>query len=70
MSPLETLPPRIDDWMSIDLAIDDQVANELAADFNVQRAYSHPTGHLIWLYVGYYSTDRGGRPDHTPRGVK
>jgi EpsI family protein len=68
VSALETLPPRVDDWTSIDLDVDDRVADELAADFNIQRAYRHPTGHLIWLYVGYYSTERGGRPDHTPRG--
>lgn len=68
VSPLETLPNRLDDWTAIDLAFDDRVADALAADFNVQRAYRHPTGQLIWLYVGYYSTERGGRPEHTPRG--
>ena len=41
---------------------------ELRADFNLQRAYTGPAGSLIWLYLGYYGTDRGGRPEHTPRG--
>lgn len=68
VSPLESLPLHLDGWRSIDLEVDDRVADELAADFNIQRAYRHPTGHLIWLYVGYYSTERGGRPEHTPRG--
>jgi len=68
VSPLATLPARLDGWTAIDLAFDDRVADELAADFNIQRAYQHPTGQLIWLYVGYYSTERGGRPEHTPRG--
>ena len=68
VSPLSALPAEIDSWTSIDLAVDDRVAEELAADFNVQRVYRHPTGQLIWLYVGYYSTERGGRPEHTPRG--
>jgi len=68
VTPLRTLPPSIDDWTSVDLEVDDRVADELAADFNIQRAYRHPTGQLIWLYVGYYSTERGGRPEHTPRG--
>lgn len=38
----------------------------LRADYNVQRFYRHPLGDHAWLYVGYYGTDRGGRPEHTP----
>jgi len=68
LSPIETLPPQVDAWSSISVAMDDRVADELAADFNLQRTYRHPTGQLIWLYVGYYSTARGGRPEHTPQG--
>ncbi len=68
VTPLASLPRQVDAWDSIELEVDDRVADELDADFNVQRAYRHPTGQLIWLYVGYYSTERGGRPEHTPRG--
>jgi EpsI family protein len=42
------------------------VVEMLDADFHVQRAYTHPLGDLVWLYVGYYGTERGGRPEHTP----
>ena len=38
----------------------------LAADHNVQRAYLHPLGYQIFVYVGYYGTERGGTPEHTP----
>jgi EpsI family protein len=38
----------------------------LRADFNLQRAYRHSLGDFVWLYVGYYGTARGGRPEHTP----
>jgi EpsI family protein len=41
---------------------------ELRADFNLQRAYATRRGDIVWLYVGYYGTERGGRPEHTPRG--
>jgi EpsI family protein len=44
------------------------VEDELRADINLQRLYVHPTGNAVWLYVGYYGTARGGRPEHTPRG--
>jgi EpsI family protein len=42
------------------------VEEMLDADFHVQRSYVHRTGFLLWLYVGYYGTERGGRPEHTP----
>ena len=38
----------------------------LRADFNLQRQYRKPLAQPIWLYVGYYGTDRGGHPEHTP----
>jgi EpsI family protein len=44
------------------------VEAELRADFNLQRAYVDGSGEVIWLYVGYYGTRHGGRPEHTPRG--
>ena len=44
------------------------MANVLEADLNLQRAYVHPAGELIWLYIGYYGTRRGGRPEHNPSG--
>ena len=42
------------------------VERMLDADFNVQRRYVHPLGGVVWLYVGYYGTGRGGHPEHTP----
>ena len=65
-SKLAQLPHRLGDWDSIDVPLDQSVESMLHADFNVQRAYSHPLGDLVWLYVGYYGTQRGGRPEHTP----
>jgi EpsI family protein len=38
----------------------------LRADFNLQRDYQGPDGAWIAVYVGYYGTARGGRPEHTP----
>ncbi len=67
VAPLEELPRRIDDWHSFDLAIDDAVEAELRADLNLQRAYRRFAGEHVWLYIGYYGTERGGRPEHTPR---
>lgn len=65
---LASLPSEIAGWGARDLPLDSVVESVLQADFNLQRAYRHPSGGLIWLYVGYYGTGRGGRPEHTPRG--
>jgi len=66
-SPLAELPDRIGPWRSTDVALGGAVENVLRADFNLQRAYVSPTREILWLYVGYYGTQRGGRPEHTPR---
>jgi EpsI family protein len=65
-APLVALPQTIGSWQAVDVPIDEAVESILRADFNLQRAYVHPLGAIVFLYVGYYGTDRGGRPEHTP----
>ncbi|HVP31954.1 MAG TPA: EpsI family protein [Myxococcota bacterium] len=65
---LAALPHRIGPWHAEDVALDQAVEAELRADLNLQRVYVDPTGESVVLYVGYYGTRRGGRPEHTPRG--
>jgi EpsI family protein len=67
-SALATLPRRIDGWEGRDIPLEAVVESELRADANLQRVYHGPSGEVLWLYVGYYGTGRGGRPEHTPRG--
>jgi EpsI family protein len=67
-SPLNDVPTQIGRWKSIDLPLASVVESELRADFNFQRTYLTRSGDKVWLYVGYYGTARGGRPEHTPRG--
>ncbi len=64
---LAGLPSQVEAWSSVDIPLDTAVESMLRADFNLQRAYVHPLGDVIWLYVGYYGTARGGRPEHLPR---
>lgn len=63
---LAQLPPALGAWSAEEIPLEDEVADMLRADVNVQRAYRHSRGELLWLYVGYYGTARGGRPEHTP----
>jgi EpsI family protein len=66
-SELATLPTQIDLYRSRDIPLASTVESILRADFNLQRAYLRGTS-VVWLYIGYYGTTRGGRPEHTPRG--
>lgn len=65
-APLLALPRDLDGWNGVDVPLEESVESMLRADANVQRVYRHPLGEIVSLYVGYYGTDRGGRPEHTP----
>jgi len=63
---LEQIPFRLGAWSGVDLPMASSVESMLQADSHVQRAYRSDDGQLVWLYVGYYGTEQGGRPEHTP----
>jgi len=66
VAPLATLPESIGPWQSKEVPLEENVESILRADFNVQRLYVHPVGFSVGIYIGYYGTERGGRPEHTP----
>ena len=63
---LSALPAQLADWNGQDLPLEEGAESMLRADFNVLREYTDSGGDLVWSYVGYYGTTRGGRPEHTP----
>jgi EpsI family protein len=63
---IERVALRLDEWTGIDIPMEESVEQMLRADSQVQRLYDNPDGEFVWLYVGYYGTERGGRPEHTP----
>lgn len=65
-SGLASFPLTLDTWSGQDLEIDSGVEKMLDADFHVNRVYVHRFGDIVWFYMGYYGTERGGRPVHTP----
>lgn len=65
-SALARLPVRFDSWVAEEVPLEETVESILRADFNIQRLYRHPLGGSVWLYIGYYGTERGGEPEHTP----
>lgn len=65
---LEAFPESLGIWRSAEIPIEPAVESALGADLNLQRIYETATGDFVWLYIGYYGTEAGGRPAHTPRG--
>jgi len=66
-SRLGALPLEIGSWRGEAVPLEATVERILRADFNLQRSYARgDESEPVWLYVGYYGTERGGRPEHTP----
>ena len=63
---LDALPFEIARHSGYDIPVDPTVARILEADFHVQRTYRHDPDPPVWLYIGYYGTERGGYTPHTP----
>jgi len=63
---IEAIPRQLGGWVGEDIPLSDGVERLLRADAQIQRGYRNEAGDRVWLYVGYYGTARGGRPEHTP----
>ncbi len=64
---LSALPIDLGSFRGVDTEVGENVEAILDADHHVQREYTHAVGDVVWLYIGYYGTERGGTPEHTPR---
>ena len=65
-SSIKGISLTLDRWQGQEIPLSDGVEKMLRADSQFQRRYLSPDADLVWLYVGYYGTERGGRPEHTP----
>jgi EpsI family protein len=63
---LDSLPRQLGPWSGEDHRFDDKVYKALNADANLLRMYTGG-GADLWLYIGYYGTEKGGRTGHLPR---
>jgi EpsI family protein len=62
------LPMQIGAWKAESFEFDQRVYDVLNAQEHLARNYYGPNGEKVGLYVGYYSTKRGGHPEHIPAG--
>jgi EpsI family protein len=64
---LHRLPSSLGGWSGRDFQFDPAVVSTLNADENVLRLYLRAPRDSVWLYIGYYGTNKGGRTGHMPQ---
>ncbi len=63
---LAALPDQVGDWAGQDFFFDDNVLNELKADQTFFRRYANSSGEEVWLFVGYWASQKYGAQPHSP----
>lgn len=63
----EAFPSAIGAWKGKSAFFGPQVENAAGMDHYILRRYTHPTGPFLWLYVGYYESQRRGDMIHSPK---
>jgi len=65
---LSTFPTTIGDWQGREATIFDvEILNILKVKDYLMRRYVDPTGRSLWLYIGYWDTQRKGAQMHSPK---
>ena len=66
--PLEAFPKRIGDWRGqADTVLEPDILDILKVSDYLMRRYADPEGRSVWLYVGYWATQRKGAQIHSPK---
>ena len=66
--PLDTFPDTIGEWQTRESTIFDwTILDVLKAKDYVMRRYQSPAGGSIWLFIGYWESQRKGAQPHSPK---
>jgi EpsI family protein len=66
--PLDLLPAELGRWQSRqDTALEPQIINQLKVNDYLMRRYVHDSGQSLWLYIGFWATQRKGADFHSPK---
>jgi len=66
-SPLKAFPFEIKTWKGAEVPIEDRVLNILGVEDYLNRAYREVDKGLVYLYIGYYQTQKQGDTIHSPK---
>lgn len=59
-------PLEIDQWRGQEIGLSNDVAEVLKADDVMMRLYQGPQADSVWLFAGYYKSQRTGATYHSP----
>jgi EpsI family protein len=66
--PLDLFPAELGQWHGRqDTALEPQIINQLKVNDYLVRRYVHDSGQSLWLYIGYWATQRKGADFHSPK---
>ena len=66
-NPLKTFPLQLPGWQGIDLPLEPRIVQALGVTDYLNRAYQSSDNHPVFLYVGYYNSQRTGVSIHSPK---
>lgn len=64
--PLSSIPKSFDGWESTDQAFPTKILENLGVDEYLMRRFTKEKD-AVWLYVGYYKSQKEGAMPHSPR---
>ncbi len=64
---LEGIPMNVGNWRGQDLGISESTAASLQATHAILRAYQHPDGTYLTLFIAYFRDQKYGSQIHSPR---
>lgn len=65
---LDLFPGVVGDWQGRqDTVLEPYIVNQLKVNDYLMRRYVHPSGQILWLYIGYWATQRKGADFHSPK---
>ncbi|NCP97043.1 MAG: EpsI family protein [Nitrospirae bacterium CG_4_8_14_3_um_filter_70_85] len=67
LTPLVELPNRLGAWEGRDHRFEDYVYEQLKVSDSLLREYRRPGASPVYLYVGYYASQREGMQIHSPK---
>jgi EpsI family protein len=65
--PLSTFPTQLQGWQGIDLPFGPRIVQALGVSDYLNRVYQSPENRTMFLYVGYYKSQRTGVSIHSPK---
>jgi len=65
--PLNTFPLHLGEWQGEDLPLEPRIVRALGVSDYLNRVYQASDGGLVYLYVGYYQSQRTGAAIHSPK---